>query len=79
MLPHMKPMKWTIAAFCALAGVSLLADEGMWRIDQLPVDAMAKKYGVRLTSADLDRLRYAPVPYRQAAAAELALSHPGTG
>jgi len=61
MLPHMKPMKWTIAAFCALAGVSLLADEGMWRIDQLPVDAIAKKYGVRLTSADLDRLRYAPV------------------
>jgi hypothetical protein len=39
----------------------LLADEGMWRLDQLPRDVVARKYGVRLTPADLDRLRHAPV------------------
>ena len=49
------------AAFCAAAGATLLADEGMWRIDQLPRDVIARKYGVRLSDADLDRLRYAPV------------------
>src|SRR5205809_4430102 len=57
----MKTLKWTGAAFCAAAGGTLLADEGMWRIDQLPRDAIAQKYGVRLTDMDLDRLRYAPV------------------
>ncbi|HMD33724.1 MAG TPA: S46 family peptidase [Vicinamibacterales bacterium] len=57
----MKTLKWTGAAFCAAAGATLLADEGMWRIDQLPREVIAQKYGVRLTDADLDRLRYAPV------------------
>jgi hypothetical protein len=50
-----------ILACLVAAGAILLADEGMWRIDQLPGDAIAAKYGVRLTPADLDRLRYAPV------------------
>jgi hypothetical protein len=50
-----------VAALCACAGGTLLADEGMWRIDQLPRDVIAQKYGVRLTDGDLDRLRYAPV------------------
>lgn len=42
-------------------GVAVFADEGMWRIDQLPLDTIAARYGVRLTPADLDRMRYAPV------------------
>src|SRR5580704_9560650 len=56
----MNRLPLTIACVVA-AGAILLADEGMWRIDRLPVDAIAAKYGVRLTPADLDRLRYAPV------------------
>ena len=43
------------------SGTMVLADEGMWRIDQLPVATIASKYGVQLTPADLDKLRYAPV------------------
>src|SRR5258708_25222954 len=61
MLPLMRNTRWMVAALCACAGATLLADEGMWRIDQLPRDVIAQKYGVRLTDADLDRLRYAPV------------------
>jgi len=57
----MRKTRWTVALLCAIAGATLLADEGMWRIDQLPRDVIAQKYGVRLTDADLDRLRYAPV------------------
>ena len=57
----MRNTRWMVAALCAFAGATLLADEGMWRIDQLPRDVIAQKYGVRLTDADLDRLRYAPV------------------
>ena len=48
--------------FClALGGAALLADEGMWRFDQLPVDVIAKTYGVTLQKSDLDRLQAAPV------------------
>jgi hypothetical protein len=61
MLRHMKTTKWAIAVLLASAGATLLADEGMWRIDQLPLNAIAQTYGVRLTPGDLDRLRYAPV------------------
>jgi hypothetical protein len=51
-----------LAAFAiAAAGAALLADEGMWRIDQLPLDVIASKYGVHLSKADVDNLRYAPV------------------
>src|SRR5260221_7863864 len=57
----MRNTRWMVAALCAFTGATLLADEGMWRIDQLPRDVIAQKYGVRLTDADLDRLRYAPV------------------
>jgi hypothetical protein len=41
--------------------VTVTADEGMWRIQQLPLDAIVQKYGVRLTPADLERLQSAPV------------------
>jgi hypothetical protein len=47
-----------VAAF-AVATVS--ADEGMWRIGQLPLDVIAMRYGVKLTQADLERLQNAPV------------------
>jgi hypothetical protein len=57
----MKTMRWILGVLLACAGANLLADEGMWRIDQLPVNQIAQKYGVRLTAGDLDRLRYAPV------------------
>jgi hypothetical protein len=54
--------KGFLLALClALAGVGLLADEGMWRFDQLPVDVIAKTYGVNLQKGDLDRLQAAPV------------------
>src|SRR5688572_11953744 len=49
-----------LAATAALVA-TVAADEGMWRIAQLPLDTIAKKYGVRLTPADLERLQYAPV------------------
>jgi Peptidase S46 len=49
------------AFILAACGAVLVADEGMWRINQLPVDVIASKYGVKLTPQDLDRLRYAPV------------------
>jgi len=45
----------------AAIAVSVAADEGMWRIAQLPLDSIAKVYGVRLTPADLERLQNAPV------------------
>ena len=61
MLRRMTITNWMVAALCAAAGATLLADEGMWRIDQLPRDVIARKYGVRLSDSDLDRLRYAPV------------------
>src|SRR6266700_3423928 len=61
MLRPMRNTKWFVAVLCAVTGATLLADEGIWRIDQLPRDLIAQKYGVRLTDADLDRLRYAPV------------------
>jgi hypothetical protein len=52
----------TLAVALALASSALLiADEGMWRIDQLPREVIAKKYGVQLSAQDLDRLRFAPV------------------
>jgi hypothetical protein len=45
----------------AAAAVTVAADEGMWRIAQLPLDTIAQKYSVRLTAADLERLQSAPV------------------
>jgi hypothetical protein len=52
---------YLLALCLAVAGVGLLADEGMWRFDQLPVDVIAKTYGVTLQKSDLDRLQAAPV------------------
>jgi hypothetical protein len=45
----------------ALAGGAVFADEGMWRLDQLPRDAIAARYGVHLTAQDLEKLHDAPV------------------
>ena len=53
--------RWITALILATAVATLGADEGMWRIDQLPLDTIAKKYGVRLSPTDLERLRFAPV------------------
>ena len=49
------------AVLAALAVASVSADEGMWRIGQLPVDTIANRYGVKLTPQDLERLQSAPV------------------
>ena len=57
----MRKMRLTLALLLTAAGVALLADEGMWRIDQLPTNEIAARYGVRLGPADLERLQNAPV------------------
>ena len=57
----MNTRSFVVAFTIAVSGAALLADEGMWRIDQLPLDVMAAKYGVRLTPQDVDNLRFAPV------------------
>src|SRR5262249_47089601 len=44
-----------------LAVAALSADEGMWRIGQLPLDIIARRYGVTLTPHELERLQNAPV------------------
>jgi len=62
----MKMKAFVLAFAVAACGAALLADEGMWRIDQLPLDVVASKYGVKLTPQDLDRLRYAPVRLQSA-------------
>jgi hypothetical protein len=49
------------ALFAVLAAATLTADEGMWRFDQLPLNTIAQKYGVRLNAKDVERLRHAPV------------------
>src|SRR2546428_10747748 len=61
-LRSMRKMRCAVALVLATCGAAALAaDEGMWRIDQLPLDVIAGKYGVRLTSKDLERLQYPPV------------------
>jgi hypothetical protein len=50
-----------IAATLSVAGATLLADEGMWRMDQLPIEAIERAYGVRLAKDDIARLQAAPV------------------
>ena len=50
----------TLAA-CVLACVVLVADEGMWRLDQLPLKQIEQKYGVALTPGDIVRLQGAVV------------------
>src|SRR5207249_7981033 len=58
---RMKYTRISFALFLVAASAALVADEGMWRIDQLPLDVVAGKYGVRLTPKDLERLQNAPV------------------
>ena len=60
----MKAIRFSLALAVAAAGVALFADEGMWRMDQVPLDAIAKKYGVKLGAAELERLQNAPVRLR---------------
>lgn len=50
-----------VIALLGAFGAVLTADEGMWRLDQLPLDAIQKTYGVRLTPADLARVQGAVV------------------
>jgi hypothetical protein len=45
----------------ALAVATVSADEGMWRLGQLPLDIIAKRYGVTLRPAEIERLQNAPV------------------
>ena len=54
-------IRLAVAICIGAAGAALVADEGMWRFDQLPVDAIQKSYGVSLSPADLRRLQTAPV------------------
>src|SRR5574341_841489 len=64
-------MKRRIALVCVLSVicVGVFADEGMWRFDQLPVDVVAKTYGVKLEKADLEKLQAAPVRILSASSA----------
>src|SRR5712691_844002 len=58
----MNRMRFVVTLTLAACGAAALgADEGMWRIDQLPLDVIASRYGVRLSPSDLERLKYAPV------------------
>ena len=50
-----------VGMIVAFAGARIAADEGMWRIDQLPVDVLASRYSVKLTARDLEKLQNAPV------------------
>src|SRR6266849_5626151 len=59
-----KRLRILLAVVVASAGAVLCADEGMWRLDQIPLDAIARKYGVHLTPQDLDRLGHAAVRLR---------------
>jgi len=45
----------------AIAGAVLVADEGMWRLDQLPLAQIQQKYGVKFTPADVARIQGAVV------------------
>ena len=47
--------------FVAVSVAAVAADEGMRRIAQLPLDAIARTYGVKLTQQDLEKLQNAPV------------------
>ena len=49
------------AIAASLAGAALVADEGMWRLDQLPLDQIQRQYGVKLAPADLARVQGAVV------------------
>ena len=50
-----------VLALIALGLTSTAADEGMWTFDNVPKDAIAKKYGVQVTGQMLTRLQHAVV------------------
>lgn len=52
----MKNTRFVTAVLLAVGGAALVANEGRWRIDQLPLDVIARTYGVHLTPKDLDRV-----------------------
>ena len=60
-MESMKALRFAVAIALAAGSSALVADEGMWRLDQLPLDAIARTYGVRLSPEDLARLHGAPV------------------
>src|SRR5437773_12577954 len=57
-------LAFVIASAMASIGTVLSADEGMWRLEQIPLETIAKTYGVRLTAQDLDRVGHAAVRLR---------------
>ncbi|MEW5983177.1 MAG: S46 family peptidase [Acidobacteriota bacterium] len=56
-----KRLSLAAAASCLVAGAVVMADEGMWRLDQLPLAQIEQKYGVKLTPADIARVQGAVV------------------
>ena len=56
-----KRLAFAVLAAAVLAVTATFADEGMWRIDQLPLARIQKEYGVTLTPADLARVQGAVV------------------
>ena len=50
-----------VVVMLVMGSAQVLAEEGMWRLDQLPVDEIAKRYGVELTPQDRQRLHSAVV------------------
>ncbi len=46
-----------------LLSLNLLADEGLWPFNQVPVDLIKKKYGITLTKEWLDHLRLASIRF----------------
>src|SRR5438034_3179623 len=59
-----KMLRILLALVVVSFGAVLGADEGMWRLDQVPLDAIAGTYGVHLTPQDLERLGHAAVRLR---------------
>ena len=56
-----KRLVFAVLAAAVLAVATTFADEGMWRLDQLPLDRIQQEYGVKLTPADLERVQGAVV------------------
>jgi molybdenum-dependent DNA-binding transcriptional regulator ModE len=54
-------VRWISFAVVVVLCVSVAADEGMWTLNNVPRDAIAKKYGVRLTDQWLANLQKAVV------------------
>jgi len=56
-----KRLVFAVLAAAVLAVTATFADEGMWRLDQLPLARIQQEYGVKLTPADLERVQGAVV------------------